>query len=152
MITILAKVGRAVTLWAVLPFTTAGADANQAPEAPICVKRVVAMEYPSPARMGRIQGRVVLAATISSKGMVARVRTVSGEALLAIPASDVLSRWRFAGCAGGGCDINVTFSFSLSGTCVVGSACPTDFVADLPDRVEVRSGVWDRPIAERGKR
>jgi TonB family protein len=112
------------------------------------------MEYPSLAQSARIQGKVELVATISSEGAVGRVRVMSGKGPLAIAASDTLSRWQFAGCADRyrGCEIKVVFSFVLSGTCAVGAHCRTDFVADLPDTVEVRSGVWDGPIAERSQR
>ena len=116
------------------------------------MKRVVAMEYPPLARMGVLQGNVVLEAAISDEGTVAHIEVVSGPAPLATAARDALLRWRFAGCKGQdkACEIKVVFSFVLSGTCVLGSNCPTEFVADLPDRVEVKSKKWDRPIVDRG--
>ena len=135
-------------------FATVREGICQSSQPRICVKRVVAMEYPSFARAGRIQGRVVLTARISSAGAVAEVRVASGAVPLAAAATDTLSRWQFAGCENEdrGCEIKITFSFTLSGTCTVGAVCPTEFVADLPDAVEVRSGVWDGPIVEHGKR
>jgi TonB family protein len=120
----------------------------------ISIKRIVAMEYPPPARAARIQGSVLLAGTISSEGGVTNVRLISGNGLLAISARETLSRWRFAGCEDRekGCEIKITFTFILSGTCVLGSGCRTEFAVDLPDAVEVRSGVWDRPMVERSER
>jgi hypothetical protein len=90
----------------------------------------------------------VLEAAISDEGEIAHIEVVSGPAPLATPARDALSRWRFTGCKrpDKACGIKVVFSFVLSGTCAVGSYCPTEFVADLPDRVEVKSKKWGGPI------
>jgi TonB family protein len=128
--------------------TAPGIGCCQTPQRQVSIKRVVAMEYPSLAQVARIQGRVVVAATISTEGAVVGVRVISGEGPLAFAASETLSRWRFGGCEerSKGCEVRVTFSFVLSGTCTVGSKCPTEFVVDLPDAVQVKSGVWDRPI------
>jgi TonB family protein len=144
----LSKKALGVAAYAALALAWAGAGICQTPQEPICVKRVVAMEYPPLAQNAVLQGNVVLEAEISDEGTVAHIKVVSGPPILATAAGDTLLRWRFAGCKGQdkACEIKVVFSFVLSGTCVVGSYCPTEFVADLPDRVEVKSKKWDGPI------
>jgi len=146
----LSKKGWSVAACAVLAFAGAGAGTCQTPQEPICVKRVVAMEYPALARQAVLQGNVVLEGAISDEGVIAHIEVVSGPAVLASAARDTLLRWRFAGCKGQdkACEIKVVFSFVLSGTCALGSNCPTEFVADLPDRVEVKSKKWDGPIVD----
>jgi len=147
------KTGACAATVGVALFAIVTGGVCQSSQPRICVKRVVAMEYPSFARAGRIQGRVVLTVRISSAGGAPEVRVVSGAVPLAAAAVDTLSRWQFGGCENkdNGCEIEIAFSFLLSGTCTVGAVCPTEFVADLPDAVEVKSGVWDGPIVEGSK-
>jgi TonB family protein len=104
-------------------------------------KRIVAFEYPSLARLGGIQGKVVLALRVSSEGSVESVQTVSGVAPLAKPAEEVVSKWRFENCpARDGCKVTLTFDFSLAaGVCDAGARCPSEFSVDLPDRVHLKA-------------
>jgi TonB family protein len=51
--------------------------------------------YPALAASERLQGQVVLVATISKDGRVADVRPVSGPAVLASSAVDAVRQWRF---------------------------------------------------------
>ena len=132
----------------VVALAFASAGISQPQEESIYVKRVVSMEYPPFARNAALQGIVVLDATVSNEGRVVNIGVVSGPAPLATPAIDTLSRWRFSGCKRRDtvCGFKAVFSFVLSGTCAIGTNCPTEFVADLPDRVEVKSKRWDGPI------
>jgi hypothetical protein len=133
---------RAVTcLIAALVAVPAGMGQVSRPE--LTVTRVAAMDYPVIARMAYLEGTVELVASVSREGMVVAVKVVSGPPLLADPERGVLSKWRFKGCdLQGGCEVKVVFSFALPSTCEVGLQCPTEFEADLPARVEVRSGRW----------
>jgi TonB family protein len=58
------------------------------------VERVVP-RYPTLAESERLQGEVVLVATIAKDGRVADVRPVSGPAVLASSAVDAVRQWRF---------------------------------------------------------
>jgi hypothetical protein len=73
---------------------------------------------------------------------------VSGPEPLAGPAKETLSRWRFTGCpsSAGGCESRFVFTFVLSGSCNPGSRCPTEFQVDLPDKVLVKSMLFDSLI------
>ena len=51
--------------------------------------------YPALAASERVQGQVVLVATIAKDGRVADVRPVSGPAVLASSAVDAVRQWRF---------------------------------------------------------
>jgi hypothetical protein len=114
----------------------------QTPDASYSVQRVVGLEYPWFARMAALQGNVRLVARIMSDGTVGAIDVSSGPEPLATPAKNALNKWRFSPCPSQarGCQIEVLFSFILSGTCAVGSQCPTEFQVDLPDRVQVKSG------------
>jgi hypothetical protein len=107
----------------------------------LSVKRIVSLEYPWFARLAGIQGNVELIATASHDGTVKSVRAISGPDPLVRAAKESLSKWLFAGCASNndGCEVRVVFSFVLVGLCGVSEYCPTDFEADLPDRVRVKS-------------
>ena len=52
-------------------------------------------EYPEQAREQHIQWPVVLEALVNKDGAVQKLRTVSGDALLAAAASDAVRQWRF---------------------------------------------------------
>jgi protein TonB len=52
-------------------------------------------EYPRLAREARIQGEVVLLATISREGHIENLRTVSGHPWLAQAAREAVQRWRY---------------------------------------------------------
>jgi hypothetical protein len=122
---------------------------GQTPAPQLCVSRIVSIEYPHFAKMAAMQGTVEVAATVSPAGTVTATRRVSGKEILAAAAAHNLSQWRFRGCdQQSGCEIKVIFSFVLSGSCYVGTDCPTEFEADLPGKVQVtsKSFVSDRPI------
>jgi hypothetical protein len=109
------------------------------------------MEYPWFARMAVLQGAVDLVATISRAGEVEQVRVVSGPEPLATPAKLTLSKWQFMPCNSpkGECTLRFTFLFILEGSCSP-SRCPSDFTVDLPDKITVKSKVFNRPLVEGG--
>jgi protein TonB len=51
--------------------------------------------YPALAREARVEGTVVLEATISKTGSIENVRVVSGQAMLRQAALDAVSQWRY---------------------------------------------------------
>ena len=55
----------------------------------------VAPIYPAQARLQRLQGMVVLAATVLEDGTVRDVKMVQGSPVLAQPAIDAVKRWRY---------------------------------------------------------
>jgi protein TonB len=57
--------------------------------------RRVQPEYPSTAKMARIQGRVVLSAVISKDGNIEKVQVLSGHPLLAQAAVEAVKQWRY---------------------------------------------------------
>jgi hypothetical protein len=89
--------------------------------------------------MAFLQGPVELVATISRDGRVTEIRTTAGPEPLAGPAREALSKWQFTGCVSrlDDCKVTFVFSFALSGSCEVGTYCPTEFEVDLPGRVKV---------------
>ena len=148
MLTWKGPLGHCTALCAVVAFSLVSAGSSQTAGPAVCVKRVVAMEYPSLARMAFLQGNVELVAEISRDGKVEGIRVASGPEPLAVPAKETLSKWRFSGCGSGRdeCELRIMFSFVLSGTCSVASQCTTEFAADLPDRVQVKSKTYDSVI------
>jgi TonB family protein len=105
-------------------------------------KRILGARYPRFAHLSGIQGKVVLAATVSEDGRVQAIRVVTPVSPLTDAAKGSLARWLFSGCNAGAdkCEVTVTFTFILSGTpCHIDSDCSQDFQVDLPDKVEVRS-------------
>ncbi len=52
-------------------------------------------EYPTLARQARVQGTVVLEATISKTGHIENVRVTSGHPLLSAAAVEAVQRWRY---------------------------------------------------------
>ena len=57
--------------------------------------RRVSPIYPSQARSQRLEGTVVLAATVMEDGTVRDVKVVQGPPVLAQPAVDAVKRWRY---------------------------------------------------------
>jgi TonB family protein len=55
----------------------------------------VAPEYPESAKKARIQGSVVIAATINTEGAIRELRVVSGPPELVDAAVDVVRQWRY---------------------------------------------------------
>ena len=51
--------------------------------------------YPLPAKVARVQGTVVLSATISKTGEIAAVDVVSGPPLLQSAAVDAVKQWQY---------------------------------------------------------
>jgi TonB family protein len=52
--------------------------------------------YPQLAKQARIEGKVVLNATVSAQGTVEKVTLVSGHPLLAAAATDAVKQWRYS--------------------------------------------------------
>ena len=57
--------------------------------------RVVAMKYPVIASHARIEGVVVLQCSLDAEGQVLDVNVLSGHPLLAVPAKQNATRWKF---------------------------------------------------------
>lgn len=51
--------------------------------------------YPSLAKEARVQGDVVVFATVDTKGHVSKAKVVSGPAMLRQAALDAVQRWRY---------------------------------------------------------
>ncbi|MGC2108028.1 MAG: energy transducer TonB [Candidatus Korobacteraceae bacterium] len=57
--------------------------------------RQVKPEYPSLARQARVQGTVILQATIGKDGSIENLRVISGHPMLAPAAIDAVKQWRY---------------------------------------------------------
>src|SRR3984957_3309297 len=114
-------------------------------QAPIVVKRVVAMEYPPIAHNAAFQGIVEIAATITRDGKADNISAISGASILSGPAKDMLAKRGFEGCSAGDCNTTFVFSFVLRGTCDIRTQCPTDFEVDLPGTITVRANFYTGP-------
>lgn len=114
---------------------------SQQPRCEIALRRVVSLEYPWFARTASLEGIVELVLTVGADGSVTKVRTTSGPEPLAKPARDVVSKWRFSGCASCRDDREATliFRFALNGWCNASEHCPTEFEVNLPGEVNVTS-------------
>jgi protein TonB len=55
----------------------------------------VEMQYPQLAKQARIEGDVILSATIDSRGNVVHVRAISGPSDLLYPAAMTFREWKF---------------------------------------------------------
>lgn len=110
------------------------------------VKRIVSMEYPTLARLARLEGTVSLSVTVLANGTVGTVTVLSGPEPLATPAREDISKWLFEGChsSDGSCAVRIVFSFGLHGTCTDSPRCPTEFQVDLPNKVLVTSQVYGK--------
>jgi hypothetical protein len=99
--------------------------------------------------MAGLQGTVELAAKLSPAGEVRQISVVSGPEPLTTPAKLTLSKWEFLPSGSQPAEFTVTFVFSfiLDGSCNI-SHCPTDFIVDLPNRITVKSKVFDSPMVE----
>jgi protein TonB len=75
--------------------------------------------YPAIAKAARIQGTVILAATISKSGTIENLRVVSGPPMLAPAAMDAVRSWRYKPYVLNGepteVDTQVTVNFTLGG-------------------------------------
>jgi TonB family protein len=103
--------------------------------------RIVGLQYPRLAHLAVIQGRVELAAVVSTDGAVKEVRTISGHPLLIEAARDSLRQWRFKNCPSSGtqCSAKVTFVFVLEKESCDLDRCPNDIQIDLPNTVTIKS-------------
>jgi protein TonB len=76
--------------------------------------------YPSPARSARIQGQVVLSATISKVGTIENLRVVAGHPMLVGAAIDAVKQWRYRPYILNNepveVETQITVNFSLSGS------------------------------------
>jgi hypothetical protein len=117
------------------------AAVSQPPQCEIALRRVVSLEYPWFARTASLEGIVELVSTIAPDGSVTKVRSTSGPEPLAKPARDVVSKWRFSGCASCRDDreARLIFRFALNGWCNASEHCPTEFEVNLPGEVNVTS-------------
>jgi protein TonB len=52
-------------------------------------------QYPAIARAARVQGTVVLGATISKSGTIENLHVISGPAMLAAAAEEAVRAWRY---------------------------------------------------------
>ena len=78
-----------------LSLPTLGAKISQGLTPAVLIHQV-SPTYPSQARLQRMQGAVVLDATIASDGRVKSLQTISGPALLAAAAKDAVHQWRYS--------------------------------------------------------
>jgi len=116
--------------------------------------KVIALEYPPFARAAYLQGRVELLATVSARGDVIQIQTLSGPPPLSNPARDTLSKWKFANCTSrvDNCQARFVFVFELKGAYPVGARCPTAFEADSSGTINVTSGkLTGGPIVSAGR-
>jgi protein TonB len=76
-------------------------------------------EYPSLARLARIQGQVVLRAVIGKRGTIEDLRAISGPPMLIRAAVDAVQRWRYRPYLLNGetveVDTQITVNFVLGG-------------------------------------
>jgi protein TonB len=82
--------------------------------------RRVQPTYPSPARSARIQGQVVLSATISKVGTIENLRVLAGHPMLVGAAIDAVKQWRYRPYILNNepveVETQITVNFSLSGS------------------------------------
>lgn len=102
------------------------------------VRRIVGMEYPHLAKLGAVQGYVLMVAEITSSGTVDKVRVLEGHALLSGESKNTLRRWLFEGCKADRCEARLVFSFVIEGQCEE-PQCTSEFIVDLPNKVRVKS-------------
>jgi protein TonB len=86
------------------PSQPASRVVRAAPSAPVRISSITATSiaiykpipvYPTLAREARVEGTVVLEATISKSGSIENLRVVSGQAMLRQAALDAVSQWRY---------------------------------------------------------
>jgi hypothetical protein len=100
------------------------------------IMHVERMSYPLIARIGRVEGVVVLRATVDSLGNVSEVSALSGpKALLKEPIEN-LKKWTFAKPREG--TVVAIYWFRFSGLCEL--PCPSGFEFYPPNLVVVTTG------------
>jgi protein TonB len=86
------------------PLQPAPRVVRAAPSGPVRISSITATSiaiyrpipaYPTLARAARVEGTVVLEATISKSGSIENLRVVSGQAMLRQAALDAVSQWRY---------------------------------------------------------
>jgi hypothetical protein len=103
-------------------------------------KTIVSLQIPTIARLSGIQGDVELIVSVLPTGEIEKVRRVSGSELLASAAPKALNKWLFTECTSQtGCEVKITFTFILEGSCSVSQNCPQEFQVDLPDHVIIKA-------------
>ena len=108
---------------------------------PPALTRIVALEYPTFARIAGIQGRVEMIAVVSPEGRVKKVDILSGPEPLFHAVTETLEQWRYEPCdaVSGRCTVKIVFSFTLKGLCDPQERCPSEFVIDLPESIAIRA-------------
>lgn len=100
---------------------------------------VPAMHYPRFAQLGRIEGTVVVEATVAEDGHVIQVVTTPAKGLLPTAAASSVRAWRFKRSGNDGANtVRITFDFQLRGDCDA-QCCDDEWVFDFPDHVLVRA-------------
>jgi TonB family protein len=89
----------AICLW-MLPLTGLGVASGAQDERPvyddeIAIQSWVDLHYPDIAAAARVQGVVVVSATLNDDGSVAKATAISGQRLLVTAAVDNVRRWTF---------------------------------------------------------
>lgn len=83
---------------------TGNMPAPEPPKAPVRVGgdvrqpkmvKIIEPKYPPEARRGRVEGIVVVEATVTEQGTVERVKVISGHPLLAQAAVDAVQHWKY---------------------------------------------------------
>lgn len=59
------------------------------------ILKIVEPKYPPEARRGRIEGVVVIEATVTEQGSVEKMKVISGPPLLAQAAADAVQQWKY---------------------------------------------------------
>ncbi len=91
------------------------AQSNVVYDEEIRLNSFVDLKYPSIAQAARIQGVVVVAATLSDSGKVVSVDAISGPRVLVPAASENLKQWTFQ--PNSKRRVVVIFEFRVNGTC-----------------------------------
>jgi TonB family protein len=104
--------------------------------------------YPEVAQQARVEGTVVVFATLADDGKVTEVVRVSGPDILGPSALSSARRWRFKrNGVTTGSTVTIEFEFKLVGTCVLGS-CKQEVQFDWPARLSIIS---EAPVPSHGK-
>ena len=112
-------------------------------------QRVVSLEYPRLAALGRIQGVVEVECLLDEDGSVRSARVIRGHDLLAKAARENVMKWRFQRTSHNGTgsvpsSVTVEYTFRLPGACE--PPCPTTFVFEFPNKALVeRDAPWLQP-------
>jgi len=103
-----------VFVLAVTGFGQAGPRKLSRSEAMSSVATKVSPEYPAIARQLKLEGVVELEVTVSESGAVESVSIVSGNPVLAKPASDAVKKWKFSPQNDGGKPVKAVAPVSIT--------------------------------------